>query len=58
MYLKVPLMQGLRHFKVQVKLAPWFISPFKVTKEREEELMVEYPNFFSNPSESRGRYSI
>jgi hypothetical protein len=52
MYLKVPLMQGLRHFKVQVKLAPRFISPFKVTKEREEEVMVEYPNFFSNPSES------
>jgi hypothetical protein len=53
-YLMVLRMRGLRRFKLRGKLAPRFISPFKITKERKEELKVEFPNFFSDPSESRG----
>jgi hypothetical protein len=30
----------------------------EVTWEREEELKVEFPSFFSNPSESQGRDSF
>jgi hypothetical protein len=30
----------------------------EATWEREEELKVEFPNFFSDPSESRGRDSF
>jgi hypothetical protein len=30
----------------------------EATWEREEELKAEFPNFFSDPSESRGRYSF
>jgi hypothetical protein len=47
-------MRGSRHFKVRGKLAPRFIGPFKTTKEREEEFKVEFLNFFSDLSESRG----
>jgi hypothetical protein len=35
-YLKVSLMSGLRHFKVQGKLAPRFIRPFKILEKRGE----------------------
>jgi hypothetical protein len=47
-------MRGLRCFMVRGKLVPRFISPFKVTEEREEELKVDFLNFFSDLSESRG----
>jgi hypothetical protein len=30
----------------------------EATREREEELKAEFPNFFSNPSVSRGRDSF
>jgi hypothetical protein len=30
----------------------------EATWEREEEMKVEFPNFFSDPSESRGRDSF
>jgi hypothetical protein len=33
-YLKVSPMRGLHHFKVQGKLAPRFIGPFKILKKR------------------------
>jgi hypothetical protein len=36
MYLKVSPMSGLHHFKVQGKLAPWFIGPFKILEKRGE----------------------
>jgi threonine dehydratase len=36
-YLKLSPMRRLRCFKVRGKLAPRFIGPFKITKEREEE---------------------
>jgi hypothetical protein len=36
MYLKVSPMRGLHHFKVQGKLAPRFIGPFKILKKRGE----------------------
>jgi hypothetical protein len=32
-YLKVSHMRGLRHFKVQGKLTPRFIGPFKITEK-------------------------
>jgi hypothetical protein len=35
-YLKVSPVRGLRHFKVQGKLAPWFIGPFKILEKRGE----------------------
>jgi hypothetical protein len=35
-YLKVSPMRGLRHFKVQGKLAPRFIRPFKILEKRGE----------------------
>jgi hypothetical protein len=35
-YLKVPPMRGLRHFKVWGKLAPRFIGPFKILEKRGE----------------------
>jgi hypothetical protein len=35
-YLKVSLMSGLCHFKVQGKLAPRFIRPFKILEKRGE----------------------
>jgi hypothetical protein len=31
-----------------------FLSPLKITKEREDELKTEFLNFFSDPSESWG----
>jgi hypothetical protein len=51
-------MRGLRHFTVRGKLAPRFIDPFKITEVREEELKVEFPNFFFDPSEPWGRDSF
>jgi hypothetical protein len=33
-YLKVSLMRGLHHFKVQGMLAPRFIGPFKILEKR------------------------
>jgi hypothetical protein len=36
MYLKVSPMRGLRCFKVRGKLAPRFIGPFKILKQRDE----------------------
>jgi hypothetical protein len=33
-YLKVSPMRGLHHFKVQGKLAPRFIAPFKIPEKR------------------------
>jgi hypothetical protein len=36
MYLKVSPMRGLRCFKVQGKLAPRFIGPFKILEKRGE----------------------
>jgi hypothetical protein len=35
-YLKVPPMRGLCHFKVRGKLAPRFIGAFKITEKRGE----------------------
>jgi hypothetical protein len=35
-YLKVSPMRGLRHFKVQGKLAPRFIGPFNILEKRGE----------------------
>jgi hypothetical protein len=35
-YLKVSHMRGLHHFKVQGKLAPRFIGPFKILEKRGE----------------------
>jgi hypothetical protein len=57
-YLKVLHMRRLRHFNVRDKLAPRFIGPFKITKEREKEFKAELLNFFSDPSESRGQDSF
>jgi hypothetical protein len=51
-------MIGLQCLKVRDKLIPRFIGPFKITEEREEELKAEFLNFFSDPSESRGRDSF
>jgi hypothetical protein len=51
-------MKGLRCFMVRVKLAPRFIGPLKITKEREEEFKEEFPSFFSDPSESQGQDSF
>jgi hypothetical protein len=51
-------MRGLRHFMVRGKLAPRFIGPFKITKEREEDFKAKFLNFFSDPSESRRQYSF
>jgi hypothetical protein len=48
MYLKLSIMKGLRRFRIQGKVAPIFFGPFKITKEREEELNIEFPNFISN----------
>jgi hypothetical protein len=45
-------MRGLRCFKVPGKLAPMYISPFKITEKREEELKTEFLNLFTDPSES------
>jgi hypothetical protein len=58
MYLKVSLMRCLWSFKWRGKLAPRFIGPFEIMEEREEEMKAEFPNFFSDPSESRGRDSL
>jgi hypothetical protein len=58
MYLKVSPMRGLCCFKVRGKLAHRFISLFKITEDREEELEAEFPNFFSDPPESRRQDSF
>jgi hypothetical protein len=57
-YLKVSPIRGLQCFKVREKLVPRFINLFKITEEREEELKVEFSNFFYDPFESRGRDSF
>jgi hypothetical protein len=54
MYLTVLPMRRLQRFKVRGKLAPRFIGPFKIMKEREEEFKPEFLNFFSDPSKSWG----
>jgi hypothetical protein len=54
-YLRVLPMRRLLHFKIQAKLAPRFIGPLTITKEREEEFKAEFVSFSSDPSESRGR---
>jgi hypothetical protein len=46
MYFKVLPMRRLRRFKVRGKLAPRFIGPFKIMKEREEEFKAEFLTFF------------
>jgi hypothetical protein len=51
-------MRRLQRFKVRGKLAPRFIGPFKITKEREQDFKAEFPNFFSDSSKSRGRDSF
>jgi hypothetical protein len=51
-YLKVLPKRRLWCFKVRGKLPPRFICPFKITKETEEDFKAEFPNFFSDPSES------
>jgi hypothetical protein len=51
-------MRGLRCFRVQGQLAPRIIDPFTTIEEKEEESKVEFPNFFFDPSESRGRDSF
>jgi hypothetical protein len=53
-YLKALPTRRLRCFKVRGKLAPRFIGPIKIMKEREEEFKAEFLTFFSDPSESRG----
>jgi hypothetical protein len=35
-----------------------YIGPFKITKERDEELKAKFSNFFSDPSKSRGQDSF
>jgi hypothetical protein len=48
-YLKVSPMRGLYHFKVQGKLAPRFIAPFKITEKRGEvAYQLELPPQLSN----------
>jgi hypothetical protein len=42
-------------FKERGKLTPRLSGPFKITKEREEELKAKkISNFFSDPFESQG----
>jgi hypothetical protein len=53
-YLKASPTRGSRCFKVQGKLAPRFIVPFKIVEKRGEELKAEFLSFFSDPSEPRG----
>jgi hypothetical protein len=45
-YLKMLPMRRLRRFKVRGKLAPRFIGPFKIIKEREEEFKAEFLSSF------------
>jgi hypothetical protein len=48
-YLKVPPMRGLHHFKVRGKLAPRFIGPFKILEKRGEvAYQLELPPQLSN----------
>jgi hypothetical protein len=48
-YLKVSPMRGLRRFKVQGKLAPRFIRPFKILEKRGEvAYQLELPPQLSN----------
>jgi hypothetical protein len=56
--LKMSPMRDLRYFKVRVKLAPRFIGHFKIMEEREGEGNAEFPNFFFDPSESRGEIHL
>jgi hypothetical protein len=48
-YLKVSPMRGVRHFKVQGKLAPRFIGPFKILEKRGEvAYQLELPSQLSD----------
>jgi hypothetical protein len=48
-YLKVSPMRGLHHFKVQGKLAPSFIGPFKILAKRGEvAYQLELPSQLSD----------
>jgi hypothetical protein len=48
-----------RHKRVKMCKVQWIHHTKKeATWEREEELKAEFPSFFSNPSESRGRDSF
>jgi hypothetical protein len=48
-YLKVSPMRGLRHFKIQSKLALKFIGPFKILERRGEvAYQLELPPQLSN----------
>jgi hypothetical protein len=56
-YVKLSPIRGLRHFKIQSKLAPRFFGPIKITDGREEEMKAEFLLFFNDLSESQGRDS-
>jgi hypothetical protein len=48
-YLKVSPMRGLHRFKVQGKLAPWFIGLFKILEKRGEvAYQLELPSQLSD----------
>jgi hypothetical protein len=49
----------MRNKKIKMCKVQWsHHTEEEATWEREEELKVEFPRFFSNPSESRGRDSF
>jgi hypothetical protein len=49
----------MRNKKIKMCKVQWsHHTEEEATWEREEELKVEFPSFFSNPSESRGRDSF
>jgi hypothetical protein len=54
MYHKVLPIRSLRRSMVRVKLAPKFIDPFKIMKEREEEFKVEFSKFLFQSARNSG----
>jgi hypothetical protein len=59
LYLKVTPMRGLRCFKIRGKPVPRIFDPFKITKEREEELKAEFLNPFARSVRiSRARFIL